>query len=144
MIDEKPVIEDDTPGDRIVSINGKRYIELPDNSYQLLFAWFAGPRHACRTVDDSVHAAMVTMTRFRERREDLRLVDDIVNSSLSRHGLPPRPCGYVWYVELPDKLTPDDVWCAVRLDCRPGVILDPLLTSAAMRDAVSELYGDDF
>jgi len=72
--------------------------------------------------------------------EDWEVVDDMVNSFLQEAGVPPRPRGYAWYLELPEPLMPRDVWSAIHTPNAPGSSAEPLHVRDAMVQAISQLY----
>lgn len=146
-------IADDQPRQRIVSIAGTRYLELPDNGWELLFAWRAGPRRACRRADATEH----TVTSTRRARgdtpqsttvearadEDWATIDGFVNSYLHDAGVPPRPRGFTWYLELPAGRTPGDVWNTVSVASARSGPLHPRDVRDAMTVAITDLYSSD-
>jgi hypothetical protein len=144
---EDATVEADLPRERVVRIAGIRYMELPDNGYQLLLAWTAGPTHACRRIDTTEHTATATLrghgsqtpyvTAEPRTEEDWRVVDDMVNSYLREAGVPPRPRGFVWYLELPEPLMPHNVRSAIG----PSGHVEAITVRAAMQDAVGHLYS---
>lgn len=146
-----PVVAE-RPRERIVSIAGARYLELPDNGYQLLFAWLAGPRRAYRRADTAEH----TVTAIRRPRDDdtpqavtveartdddWETIDRFVNSFLREAGAPPRPRGFTWYLELPLQRTPDDVWHTVTAASADSPQENPSEVRDAMEAAIADLYS---
>jgi hypothetical protein len=108
-----PTVEADIPRNRVVRINGVRYLELPDNGYELLLAWVAGPARARRTADRTQYTVTTTVRNHPghsgqghsvstgpRTEEDWKIVDQMVNGYLRDAGVPPRPRGYTWYIEL--------------------------------------------
>jgi hypothetical protein len=149
---ETPIVEHDRPRERVVLLGGVRYLELPDNGWHLLFAWLAGPLHVCRRIDISGHPVT---TILRDRRgtpplksseprteEDWTTIDQMVNSYLHDAGVPPRPRGFVWYLELPPAHTPREIWNAVNLPAQHGDSVNPNQVRTAMANAAAALYSE--
>ncbi|GGU57254.1 DUF5956 family protein [Lentzea flava] len=111
---------------RVVLLEGRRLLALPDNGYQLLLAWVAGPRRVVRTP-----APM---------HPDQDVIDTFVNSYLVEAGVPPRPRGFAWYLDLPVGTTPSDVWRAVDPGGAHGSPVDLLRVREAMERGVAALY----
>jgi hypothetical protein len=126
VVDAEPV-EVSGGRDRVVLLEGRRMLALPDNGYQLLLAWAAGPRRVVRT-PAPMHA-------------DQDVVDTFVNSYLVEAGVPPRPRGFAWYLDLPVGIAPADVWSAVDLNGGRGLPVDLHRVREAMRRGVVTLYG---
>lgn len=147
---EVPTVEENLPRERVVWIGGRRYLELPDNGYQLLLAWLAGPERVCRTVDRTSHTVITTSRNQAGRQarvstqlrtdEDQDIIDSMVNSRLRDAGVPPRPRGFTWYLELPEPLHPADVWAAVHIDADHGTPVDADTINTAMATALHTLY----
>ncbi|GAB2815687.1 DUF5956 family protein [Lentzea nigeriaca] len=112
--------------DRVVLLEGRRLLALPDNGYQLLLAWVAGPRRVVRT-PAPIHP-------------DQDVIDTFVNSYLVEAGVPPRPRGFAWYLDLPVGTTPSDVWHAVDTDGAHRSPVDLLRVREAMERGVAALY----
>lgn len=125
-----PVVAE-RPRERIVSIAGARYLELPDNGYELLFAWLAGPRRAYRRA----------VTVEARTDDDWETIDRFVNSFLREAGAPPRPRGFTWYLELPLQRTPDDVWHTVAAASADSPQENPSEVRDAMAAAIADLYS---
>lgn len=142
---ESPVVESERDRERVVRIAGTRYLELPDNGWQLLFAWLAGPRRACRRVDRTPQPVRVVHRgaglSFAPRTDaDQRLVDEVVNDYLREAGVPPRPSGFTWYVELPARLGPRELHRAVEFQVRRANALRPAQVRHAVLAAIRDLY----
>lgn len=147
---EVPTVEEILPRERVVRIGGHRYLELPDNGYQLLLAWLAGPERVCRIVDRTSHTVTTTIRSQPGRHarvstelrtdEDQALIDSMVNSRLHDAGAPPRPRGFTWYLKLPESLHPADVWAAIRVDAGHGNPVDSDTIKTAMVRALQALY----
>ena len=114
------------PDERVVLVEGRRMLALPDNGYRLLLAWVAGPRRVVRTP-----APM---------HPDQDVIDVFVNSYLTDAGAPPRPRGFAWYVDLPPGITPADVWRAVDVGGEHGTPVDLQRVRDAMERGVAALY----
>ncbi|SDG43047.1 hypothetical protein SAMN05216553_10832 [Lentzea fradiae] len=126
VVDAEPV--EVTGGrDRVVLLAGRRLLCLPDNGYQLLLAWVAGPRRVVRTP--------VPLD------PDQPIVDAFVNSYLVEAGVPPRPRGFAWYLDLPADTAPAGVWSAVGAGGVHGAPVDLLRVREAMERGVAALYG---
>ena len=110
----------------VVLLEGRRLLALPDNGYQLLLAWVAGPRRVVRTP-----APM---------HPDQDVVDTFVNSYLVEAGAPPRPRGFAWYLDLPAGIAPADVWRAVGERGERGSPLDLRRVREAMERGLAALY----
>jgi hypothetical protein len=149
---ETPLVEQDQPRERVVRLGDVRYLELPDNGWQLLFAWLAGPRHVCRRLDTVQHLATVIergrrgtppRTRSEPHTEaDRTTIDQMVNSYLHEAGVPPRPSRFVWYLELPPERTPREIWNAVKLTAQHRDPIHPSQVKTAMADAAAALYPE--
>ncbi len=126
VVDAEPV-ELSGGRDRIVLLEGRCLLVLPDNGYQLLLAWAVGPRRVVRT-PAPVHP-------------DQEIVDTFVNSYLVEAGVPPRPRGFAWYLDLPAGVAPSDVWRAVDAGGVHGSPVDLHRVREAMERGVAELYG---
>lgn len=126
VVDAEPV-EVSGGRDRVVLLEGRRLLALPDNGYQLLLAWVAGPRRVVRTP-----APM---------HPDQDIVDTFVNSYLVEAGVPPRPRGFAWYLDLPVGVAPPDVWSAVDAGGAHGSPVDLRRVREAMAHGVATLYG---
>lgn len=128
VVDAEPVevSREGPPDTRVVLIGSRRMLALPDNGYQLLLAWVAGPRRVVRTP-----APM---------HPDQDIIDMFANSYLAEAGVPPRPHGFAWYVDLPVGVTPSDVWRAVDAGGEHGSPVDLRQVREAMERGVAELY----
>lgn len=126
IVDAEPDEIAVVPPDRVVALHGRRLLALPDNGYQLLLAWVAGPRRVVRTP-----APM---------HPDQEIVDAFVNSYLVEAGAPPRPGGFAWYLDLPEQLEPADVWRAVDTGGEHGSQVDLQRIRQAMQRGVDALY----
>ncbi|MCG8924603.1 DUF5956 family protein [Lentzea sp. CC55] len=128
VVDAEPVevSRGAAPDARVVLLGQRRMLALPDNGYQLLLAWAAGPRRVVRT-PVPVHP-------------DQDLVDTFVNSYLVDAGAPPRPRGFAWYLDLPDPLEPADVWRAVDDGAAQGMPVDLLRVREAVERGVRALF----
>jgi hypothetical protein len=122
VVDAEPV----EVSDGVVLLEGRRLLALPDNGYQLLLAWVAGPRRVVRTP-----APM---------HPDQDFVDTFVNSYLVEAGAPPRPRGFAWYLDLPSGVAPADVWGAVGERGERGSPVDLWRVREAMRRGLAALY----
>ncbi|MET3922732.1 DUF5956 family protein [Arthrobacter sp. UYEF20] len=97
------------------------WIELTENGWGAIAAWFAGPenvtrepmgertdivRVACERADGTVTSWEETITE-----EDIRAIEDDIDSYLTDSGLPPRPRGYRWFLRLPGGVRDqEDFW----------------------------------
>lgn len=126
VVDAEPV-EVSGGRDRVVLLGERRLLVLPDNGYQLLLAWSAGPRRVVRTP-----APM---------HPDQDIIDTFVNSYLVDAGVPPRPRGFVWYLDLPIGVAPPDVWHAVDDGGERGSSVDLRRVREAMERGVAALYN---
>lgn len=126
VVDAEPV-EVSGGRDRIVLLEGRRLLALPDNGYQLLLAWVAGPRRVVRT-PAPVH-------------RDQDVIDTFVNSYLVEAGAPPRPRGFAWFLDLPVGVAPADVWRAVDAGGVHGGPVDLGRVRKGMERGVAALYG---
>jgi hypothetical protein len=122
VVDAEPV----EVSDGVVLLEGRRLLALPDNGYQLLLAWVAGPRRVVRTP-----APM---------HPDQDVVDTFVNSYLVEAGAPPRPRGFAWYLDLPAGVAPADVWGAVGERGERGSPVDLRRVREAMERGLAALY----
>ncbi|MCP2246768.1 DUF5956 family protein [Lentzea aerocolonigenes] len=122
VVDAEPV----EVSDGVVLLEGRRLLALPDNGYQLLLAWVAGPRRVVRTP-----APM---------HPDQDVVDTFVNSYLVEAGAPPRPRGFAWYLDLPAGVAPADVWGAVGERGERGSPVDLRRVREAMQRGLAALY----
>jgi hypothetical protein len=126
VVDAEPV-EVSCGRDEVVLLSGRRLLSLPDNGYQLLLAWAAGPRRVVRT-PVPIHP-------------DQHIVDTFVNSYLVEAGVPPRPRGFAWYLDLPDGVEPSDVWRAAGGGGAHGASVDLHRIREAMERGMAALYG---
>ncbi|MFC3896068.1 DUF5956 family protein [Lentzea rhizosphaerae] len=122
VVDAEPV----EVSDGVVLLEGRRLLALPDNGYQLLLAWVAGPRRVVRTP-----APM---------HPDQDVVDMFVNSYLVEAGAPPRPRGFAWYLDLPVGVAPADVWRTVGERGERGSPVDLRRVREAMQRGLAALY----
>jgi hypothetical protein len=129
VVDAEPVevSRERSPDTRVVLIGSRRMLALPDNGYQLLLAWVAGPRRVVRTP-----APM---------HPEQDIIDTFVNSYLTDVGVPPRPRGFAWYLDLPVGVAPSDVWGAVAVDVEHGATVDLHQVREAMERGVAALYN---
>ena len=125
VVDAEP-IEVSGGQDKVVLLEGRRLLALPDNGYQLLLAWVAGPRRVVRT-PAPLHP-------------DQEIVDTFVNSYLVECGAPPRPRGFAWYLDLPAGVTPSDVWRAVDVAGEHGSPVDLQRVREAMERGIAALF----
>ncbi|SER40308.1 hypothetical protein SAMN05216188_11132 [Lentzea xinjiangensis] len=125
VVDAEPV-ELSGGRDRIVLLANRRLLALPDNGFQLLLAWVAGPRRVVRT-PVPVHP-------------DQDVVDTFVNSYLVEAGVPPRPRGFAWYLDLPAGVAPAELWRAVGLSGRHGAPVDLGRVREAMERGLAALF----
>lgn len=128
VLDAEPV-EVSGGRDSVVLLADRRMLALPDNGFQLLLAWVAGPRRVVRT-PAPVHP-------------DQEIIDAFVNSYLVDSGVPPRPRGFAWYLDLPSEVEPADVWRAVnsRTVAVHGEAVDLRRVRAAMASVIVDLYA---
>ena len=107
-----------------------RYLELPDNGYQLLIAWLAGPERVSRTTNDLNHIVQTTIRGSGGHPirvvagpaigDDLQTVDMFVNGYLQDAGVPPGQGGFRWFLQLPSPLQSYDVWRATSMGLKHG------------------------
>lgn len=139
--------------DRIATIGGRRYLELPDNGWELLLAWLVGPRHVARTPSTATH--LVRRVHRNQRGEalhsaheprtvaDEKLVDSFVNGYLGEAGVPPRPRGFVWYLQLPDDMQPEELRTEIHRRTEIRGSAAPEHVRLDMVDALNTLYREE-
>jgi hypothetical protein len=97
------------------------WIELSENGWGAIAAWFAGPenvvrepigertdqvRMTCEKADGTITSRTETITG-----EDVQDIEDGIDSYLLDSGLPARPRGYRWFMRLPAGVTDEqDFW----------------------------------
>jgi hypothetical protein len=97
------------------------WIELSENGWGAIAAWFAGPENVVRELigerTDQVRVtcemADGTVTSWTESitEEDVQDIGDGIDSYLLDSGLPTRPRGYRWFMRLPAGVTDEqDFW----------------------------------
>lgn len=132
-----------------ITVEGVRYLELPDDGLGALVGWIAGPARLVRCVDrlDRHVTGIVTVrghTEQLERRQ--RTVDEQfeiqrnVNDYLNSHGVPAQPDGFRWFIRLPNgTITRDDFWALLLDQFGPGRVSfeDEML---ALRKGIQLLY----
>ncbi|RAS65488.1 hypothetical protein C8D87_10435 [Lentzea atacamensis] len=126
VVDAEPVEVSGGGRGRVVLLEGRRLLALPDNGYELLLAWVAGPRRVVRTP-----APM---------HPDQDIIDTFVNSYLVEAGAVPRPRGFAWYLDLPVGVTPSHVWHVVDAGRAHGSPVDLHRVREAMERGVAVLY----
>ena len=113
IIDEPPT-ETETGG-------GRRFFEVPESGWHALFAWAAGPGHMVRCLDVRPPAPINVVyesggqrtVRVEERtRGDRAKVDADIHDYLTDAQVPSQPCGYRWFIELPDGIDGADQFFA--------------------------------
>lgn len=87
------------------------WIELSENGWGAIAAWFAGPRNVIRepmgertdVVKVTCEMADGTSSSRTEpiTEADVRDIEDVIESYLLDSGLPARPRGYRWFMRLP-------------------------------------------
>lgn len=93
-----------------------RYVSVISNGHGALTAWVAGPSRCYRTPHPASAHPPVRVTRGDPSREpeevwfepyteeDLRMVNDDVNSYLAEAGVRLQPRGYKWHVLVPESV----------------------------------------
>lgn len=86
---------------------------VPDNGFQLVFLWAAGPERGSRVpAEQPRFATVATVTEDGQHsshrepltEDDLADIDESVNAYLAEAGLPARPRGYDWFCATPPSL----------------------------------------
>jgi hypothetical protein len=97
--------------------DGRRFIEVPESGWHALLAWAVGPEHMLRCLDLRPPAPVRVIcesggrrtVRFEERtRGDRSAVDTQIHDYLTDARVPSQPCGYRWFIELPDDIDDAD------------------------------------
>ncbi len=143
----------DLPGDigkrsDAITVDGVRYGELSANGFGGLIAWAAGLHRVRRIADELSHQTRVeiianggTSSYVRPRSlQEQREVDDDIDEYLHFAGIPPRPRGFRWFVEIPEGLTPDDLWGTINREVSDSAI-HPAEILADVRTTLSRLYS---
>jgi hypothetical protein len=109
-------VEDRVPSELPVG----RYVSVISNGHGALTAWVAGPSRCYRTSYPASAHPPVKVTRGDPSREpeevwfepfteeDLRMVNDGVNSYLADAGVRLQPRGYKWHVLVPETIRDGD------------------------------------
>ncbi|MES0837567.1 DUF5956 family protein [Nocardiopsis tropica] len=113
--------------------DGRRFFEVPESGWHTLFAWAVGPEHMVRCLDvrppEPVHVVYESKgertVRVEERtRGDRSAVDGGIHDYLTDARVPSQPCGYRWFIELPDGIDDADQFFALfgpaLMDLPPG------------------------
>lgn len=132
-----------------VHVAGSGYVELPESGYGALLAWAAGLRRVRRAADRLNHQTRVTVVTGGDTTTYTRAhstdeqddVDNDIDSYLRDAGIPPRPPGYRWFVELPQGVTPDDLWEIVNTDLAASNATHPADVLAQVRTTLARLYS---
>jgi len=91
--------------------DGRRFFEVPESGWHTLFAWAVGPEHMVRSLDlrppEPVRVVCESggkrTIRIEERtRGDRASVDGMIHDALTNARVPSQPCGFRWFIELPD------------------------------------------
>jgi hypothetical protein len=130
------------------------WIELSENGWGAMAAWYAGPdnvrrepmgvrtglvRVTCEKSDGTVSSWEEPITE-----DDVRGIEDDIDAYLKDAGLPQRPRGYRWFLRLPDGIRgEDDFWDRLnRADMAlPRAARHPRDTVPVLGQVVQALYG---
>ncbi|GAB3206151.1 DUF5956 family protein [Marinactinospora thermotolerans] len=130
----------------------RRFAEVPESGWHALVTWAIGPDHVVRCLDlrppEPVRVVYGRKGRrtvqVEERtRGDRSAVDAQIHDYLTDARVPSQPCGYRWFVELPDGVDDGDQlfgrFRAGLLDIPAGH--RPSRERDAMIAAAEALYG---
>lgn len=128
-------------------------VEVPDSGWGALVAWVAGPRLLRRCPDQIErhevplsHVAGGDVARVTRQRNsvDQNDIDDGIDDYLTDAGVPPRPRGYRWFLQLPTGIDETQFWSQLnaRLDQHPSLPTYPADLMPALRTVIEQMYTD--
>ncbi|MGV4986203.1 DUF5956 family protein [Streptomyces sp. NRAIS4] len=133
-----PLARPSSPRERAVPVEitqeGRVYARMGDSGWHMAVCWYAGPGHAVRVHGDPDPERTAA---------DQAIVEEEANSYLSDAGIPPRPRGFTWYVEIPPGRSLSGLWEVIDRHERglPGAAPRPSETAGAIAEAVSLFYA---
>ena len=133
----------------LIAAEDGQYVELPENGFGGLVAWAAGVHHVRRTADHLNHQTRVTTIAGDETTNHVRPrsqqeqdgVDQDIDSYLRDAGIPPRPRGFRWFVELPGSIRPDDFWEDINTNLARDAATRPADVLANVRTTLGQIYS---
>ncbi|MQY32156.1 hypothetical protein SRB17_00980 [Streptomyces sp. RB17] len=113
---------------------GRTYARTGDSGWHMTVCWYAGPGHSVRVPGDPVPERAAA---------DRAIVEEEANSYLADAGIPPRPPGFTWYLEIPPGRTLAGLWQLIDRHERelPGAAPHPRETATAIARAVAVFYA---
>lgn len=136
--------------------DGRVHRRVGDSGWHMAICWFAGPEHVVRVPDEpGWHSVRTTfaatgadagepVVEFSERTEaDQDLIEEDVNAFLTEAGIPPRPRGFTWFLDVPPDRSLTDLWRLVgeRERQLPTKAPRPDETATAVRAAVAHFFS---
>ncbi|MFD6096054.1 DUF5956 family protein [Nocardiopsis flavescens] len=132
--------------------DGRRFFEVPESGWHTLVAWAVAPGHLVRCLDlRPPEPVRVVRERRGERtfhveertRGDRSAVDGAIHDHLTCARVPSQPCGYRWFIALPEGVDDADRFfglfgTASREAAREA---DPRRERDAMIAVADSLYG---
>ena len=92
------------------------WVQMTETGWDALKLWCAGPDNRARAPRDDRDRTVrvvcetggtVTQTIEPFTADDLRIMEEAIDSYLAEGGVPPLPRGYRWYLRIPDGLSGD-------------------------------------
>jgi hypothetical protein len=130
------------------------WIELDENGWGAVAAWFAGPDNVCREpmgprttpVRVTEEKADGTVRTWEEpmSAQDVLGIEDDIDAYLQDAGIPPRPRGYRWFLHLPEGVgSLDEFWARLNRAAAalPPTAKHPRDIVPALEEVIGALYG---
>ncbi|MEU0489926.1 DUF5956 family protein [Nocardiopsis sp. NPDC006139] len=132
-------------------IGQRRFAEIPQSEWHSLFTWAIGPDHIVRCLDlrppEPVKVVCEQdgqrIVRWEERTYgDRSVVESGIDHYLTAARVPSQPCGYRWFVELPDGIADLDHLSSrfTSHRAKTPVNLMPLQERELMEEVAATLY----
>jgi hypothetical protein len=136
--------------------DGRVHRRVGDSGWHMTVCWYAGPEHVARIPDEpgwhSVRTRFAAtgadsgepVVEYAERTEaDQDIIEEAANDYLAEAGIPPRPRGFTWFLEVPPGRSLADLWSLISERERQLPTRSPRAdeTATAMGAAVARFFS---